>query len=122
MQACGGGTWGGCIYDVDALIATLAAGRRAAGLMTVCAVLSKWQQRTSARGSFCRSGMFEPHRLAWQYDLSQIPAMTLVLAAILGAPLAYSTAPSARDAHKWQIPQGSAAASGCGNESNRFGL
>lgn len=29
LQAVGGGTWGGCVYDVDRIIATLDAGRRA---------------------------------------------------------------------------------------------
>ena len=29
LQNVGGGTWGGCVYDVDAIVATLAAGREA---------------------------------------------------------------------------------------------
>ncbi|MBX6314632.1 MAG: dihydroxy-acid dehydratase, partial [Isosphaeraceae bacterium] len=29
LQAVGGGTWGGCVYDPDAILATLEAGRRA---------------------------------------------------------------------------------------------
>ncbi len=29
LQQASGGTWGGCVYDVDAIIATLEAGRRA---------------------------------------------------------------------------------------------
>jgi len=29
LQAVGGGTWGGCVYDVDAIVRTLEAGRRA---------------------------------------------------------------------------------------------
>jgi putative YjhG/YagF family dehydratase len=29
LQAVGGGTWGGCVYDVDAILRTLEAGRRA---------------------------------------------------------------------------------------------
>ena len=29
LQAVGGGTWGGCVYDVDAILETLRAGREA---------------------------------------------------------------------------------------------
>jgi len=29
LQQVGGGTWGGCVYDVDAIINALVAGRRA---------------------------------------------------------------------------------------------
>ena len=29
LQNVGGGTWGGCVYDVDAIVATLEAGREA---------------------------------------------------------------------------------------------
>jgi dihydroxyacid dehydratase/phosphogluconate dehydratase len=29
LQAVGGGTWGGCVYDTDRIVETLAAGRRA---------------------------------------------------------------------------------------------
>jgi dihydroxyacid dehydratase/phosphogluconate dehydratase len=29
LQALGGGTWGGCVYDPDAIISTIEAGRRA---------------------------------------------------------------------------------------------
>jgi hypothetical protein len=29
LQLAGGGTWAGCVYDPDAIIATLAAGRKA---------------------------------------------------------------------------------------------
>jgi hypothetical protein len=29
LQQAGGGTWGGCVYDVDAILTLLAAGRRA---------------------------------------------------------------------------------------------
>lgn len=29
LQRCGGGTWGGCVYDVDRIVATLEAGERA---------------------------------------------------------------------------------------------
>ncbi len=31
LQQVGGGTWGGCVFDVDAIVATLAAGRKALG-------------------------------------------------------------------------------------------
>jgi xylonate dehydratase len=31
LQSAGGGTWGGCVYDVDAILAALARGRGAAG-------------------------------------------------------------------------------------------
>ena len=29
LQNVGGGTWGGCVYDVDAIVETLEAGRKA---------------------------------------------------------------------------------------------
>jgi hypothetical protein len=29
LQSVGGGTWGGCVYDVDAIVETLRAGREA---------------------------------------------------------------------------------------------
>jgi hypothetical protein len=29
LQQVGGGAWGGCVYDVDEIIATLEAGRKA---------------------------------------------------------------------------------------------
>ena len=29
LQQVGGGTWGGCVYDVDAIVETLEAGRKA---------------------------------------------------------------------------------------------
>jgi putative YjhG/YagF family dehydratase len=35
LQAEGGGTWGGCVYDPDAILATLAAGRAALGRGTL---------------------------------------------------------------------------------------
>jgi dihydroxyacid dehydratase/phosphogluconate dehydratase len=31
LQQVGGGTWGGCVFDVDAIVETLAAGRKALG-------------------------------------------------------------------------------------------
>ncbi|HYM09584.1 MAG TPA: dihydroxy-acid dehydratase, partial [Bryobacterales bacterium] len=31
LQQVGGGTWGGCVFDVDAIVETLEAGRRALG-------------------------------------------------------------------------------------------
>ena len=31
LQAVGGGTWGGCVYDTDAIIAALQAGQAARG-------------------------------------------------------------------------------------------
>jgi hypothetical protein len=34
LQAVGGGTWGGCVYDPDAIIAALEAGRRTQGQST----------------------------------------------------------------------------------------
>jgi hypothetical protein len=29
LQQVGGGTWGGCVYDVDSIVETLEAGRKA---------------------------------------------------------------------------------------------
>ena len=35
LQAVGGGTWGGCVYDTDAIIAALQAGSGSAATETV---------------------------------------------------------------------------------------